>query len=121
MPFTLTREQLYNLVWSEPLQRLGKQIGISDVGLAKQCRNIRVPLPVTGYWNKLHAGKQVTKSELTPRDLGTVRCVEMKGSLGPELLGRIKCVSPARSHTNRVPTPWRSLSGCHGNPTPRLS
>jgi hypothetical protein len=26
----------------------------------------------------------------------------------------LKCVSPARSHTNRVPTPWRSLSGCHG-------
>ena len=26
----------------------------------------------------------------------------------------LKCVSPARSHTNRVPTPWRSLSSCHG-------
>jgi hypothetical protein len=35
MPFTLTRKQLYDLVWSEPLQRLGKQIGISDVELAK--------------------------------------------------------------------------------------
>jgi tetrahydromethanopterin S-methyltransferase subunit G len=50
MPFTLTREQLYDLVWSEPLQRLGKQIGISDVGLAKQCRNIGVPLPIIGPW-----------------------------------------------------------------------
>ena len=26
----------------------------------------------------------------------------------------LKCVSPAPSHMNRVPTPWRSLSSCHG-------
>jgi hypothetical protein len=26
----------------------------------------------------------------------------------------LKCVSPARSHTNGVPTPWRSLSSSHG-------
>src|SRR5258707_11733629 len=26
----------------------------------------------------------------------------------------LKCVSPACSHTNRVPTPWRSLSSGHG-------
>ncbi|QWG22209.1 hypothetical protein KMZ93_19825 [Bradyrhizobium sediminis] len=108
MPFTLTREQLYDLVWSEPLQRLGKQIGISDVGLAKQCRNIGVPLPITGYWNKLHAGKPVTKAELPPRDLGTVKCVEIKGSLGPELLVRIKgepgIASDAESETIEVLT-----------------
>lgn len=28
MTFTLTREQLYDLVGSEPMQRLAKQIGI---------------------------------------------------------------------------------------------
>src|SRR6266481_8733800 len=38
---------------------------------------------------------------------------------GPVTCGRgrnasLKCVSPARSHTNHVPTPWRSLSSCHG-------
>ena len=26
----------------------------------------------------------------------------------------LKCASPATSHTNRVPTPWRSLSSCNG-------
>jgi hypothetical protein len=50
----------------------------------------RRTVPLTGYWNKLHAGKPVTKAELSPRDLGTVRYVEMKGSLGPDLLVRIK-------------------------------
>jgi len=33
MMFTLTREQLYD-VWSEPMQRLIEQTGISDVAIA---------------------------------------------------------------------------------------
>jgi hypothetical protein len=90
MPFSLTREQLYDLVWSEPLQRLSQQIGISDVGIAKHCRNIGVPIPERGYWNNLHAGKKVTKAELSPRDLGTINRIEMKGTLEPGLLTRIR-------------------------------
>lgn len=38
MSFVIARQQLYDLVWSEPMQRLGKQIGISDVAIAKACR-----------------------------------------------------------------------------------
>ena len=61
MTFTLTREQLYDLVWSEPMQRLAKKIGISDVAIAKHCRKLGVPVPERGYWNKLQVGKPVTK------------------------------------------------------------
>jgi len=61
MTFTLTREQLYDLIWSEPMQRLARQIGISDVAIAKHCRKLGVPVPERGYWNKLQAGKPVTK------------------------------------------------------------
>ena len=50
MSFVLTRDQLYDLVWSEPMQRLVKQIGISDVAIAKHCRKLGVPVPERGYW-----------------------------------------------------------------------
>ena len=30
---TLTRQSLYDLVWSEPMMELAKDFGISDVGL----------------------------------------------------------------------------------------
>jgi len=43
MTFRLPREQLYDLVWSEPMQRLSQQIGISDVAIAKHCRRVGVP------------------------------------------------------------------------------
>lgn len=46
MPFTLTRAQLYQLVWSEPMRTLAKHIGISDVAVAKHCRKSGVePVP----------------------------------------------------------------------------
>lgn len=85
----LTREQLYELVWSEPMSRLRNAIGISDVAIAKHCRKAGVPIPERGYWNKLHAGKKVAQTALPPRDLATVNDIEMSGSLPPELHARI--------------------------------
>jgi hypothetical protein len=90
MSFKLTREQLYDLVWSEAMQKLSKQIGISDVGLAKTCRKVGIPIPERGYWNRLHAGKKVRKAPLPPRDLATLNHVEVSGTLVPELLNRFR-------------------------------
>lgn len=67
---TLTREELYQLVWSEPLRTLAKRFGISDVALAKRCRAANIPLPGLGYWAKKEAGKKVFQSALPQRGLG---------------------------------------------------
>jgi len=32
---TLSREELYELIWSMPTTKLAKELGISDVGLGK--------------------------------------------------------------------------------------
>lgn len=89
MSFVVTRQQLYDLVWSEPMQRLAKQIGISDVALSKACRKIDVPVPERGYWNKLQAGKRVVRVALATPDLATVSQIEISGSLPESLQSRI--------------------------------
>lgn len=53
---TFTRRQLFDLVWSKPIQQLAKEYGYSDVGLAKICRKHNIPLPPRGYWSKVSAG-----------------------------------------------------------------
>jgi hypothetical protein len=53
------REVLYQKVWSTPMRSLAKEYGISDVGLAKVCKKLHVPLPGKGYWAKKAAGKTV--------------------------------------------------------------
>lgn len=63
-PLTLTRQQLYDLVWSKPVRDVAKDFGMSDVALAKRCRAVRVPIPPRGYWAKVAAGKTPRKTPL---------------------------------------------------------
>jgi hypothetical protein len=60
----VTREELYEHVWSEPMQKLARTYGLSDVGLAKACRRMRIPLPGRGYWAKKQFGKPVRRTPL---------------------------------------------------------
>lgn len=66
----LSRQELYRMVWSAPMTAVAKQIGLSDVGLAKACRRAVVPVPERGYWAKLKSGKQGLPPSLPPRGLG---------------------------------------------------
>ena len=54
-----SREKLHEEVWSQPVQRVAKRYGVSDVALAKTCRKLKIPLPRRGYWAKKAAGKHV--------------------------------------------------------------
>jgi hypothetical protein len=70
LPSSFTRQALYDLVWSEPVQSLAKKLSISDRGLAKVCVAANIPVPARGYWAKLQAGKPATKFPLPPRAVG---------------------------------------------------
>lgn len=61
---TLTREELYDQVWSTPMMHLAKKYYLSDVGLAKVCRKHQIPYPPRGYWAKKRQGKIVRKPRL---------------------------------------------------------
>lgn len=66
----ITREELYRLVWSEPTQKVAKDLGISDVGLAKICRKLHIPKPPRGHWRQIEVGLRVQPVPL-PRPLKT--------------------------------------------------
>jgi hypothetical protein len=63
----ISRKDLYELIWSEPMTSLAKRFGISDVGLAKVCRRSDIPAPPRGYWAKVSAGGAVQRPDLTER------------------------------------------------------
>jgi hypothetical protein len=62
----LTREALYEKVWSTPATKLAKEFGISDVALGKICKKLDIPKPYPGYWQQLAAGRRVHKEPLPP-------------------------------------------------------
>ncbi|HLN20930.1 MAG TPA: hypothetical protein VK213_07560 [Bacteroidales bacterium] len=61
---TLTRKELYDLVWTEPLSRLAKKYKISDNGLRKICKRMNIPIPAMGHWQKIQYGKKVIVTKL---------------------------------------------------------
>lgn len=61
---TLTRKELYDLVWAEPLSRLAKRFKISDNGLRKICKRMNIPTPAMGYWQKIQYKKKVSIANL---------------------------------------------------------
>jgi hypothetical protein len=61
---TLTREELYELVWTEPIQTLATRFGISDVALKKRLVKMRVPTPGRGAWAKKAAGGTMRRPAL---------------------------------------------------------
>ncbi|MCB1380914.1 MAG: hypothetical protein KDK89_21480 [Alphaproteobacteria bacterium] len=68
---TFKREELYELVWSEPMTKLGARFGISGNGLKKACKRANVPVPPQGYWAKQQAGHNVRKTPLPPATADT--------------------------------------------------
>jgi hypothetical protein len=44
----LSRKELYDLVWSEPLKTLCSRFGISDAALKKTCARAEIPTPGDG-------------------------------------------------------------------------
>lgn len=63
-PTPVSRATLYAQVWARPMSQVAKDYGLSNVGLAKICAKIDVPVPGRGYWAKVKTGKPVTKKPL---------------------------------------------------------
>lgn len=81
----LTREELYERVWSTPMRHLAAEFGLSDVGLAKLCERHKIPRPSRGHWAKVERGKRVQQRPLAPIDdksLQTIRFHECHISNG---------------------------------------
>lgn len=59
-----TREELFSLVWEQPVRQLAEELGVSDVAISKRRKLLQVPTPPRGYWAKLRAGKRSQKPVL---------------------------------------------------------
>lgn len=62
----LKREELYKMVWSEPVSKLARGYGLSDRGLGKICKRLEIPVPGRGYWQMKKKGLKMTAPPLQP-------------------------------------------------------
>lgn len=86
---TLTRKELYDLVWSVPMMKLAKRFDLSDQGLVKKCKKHNIPRPPMGYWVKLAHGKAVKKTPLPSNTDKVLELIDFKPELKSVLSGSV--------------------------------
>ena len=60
----VSREALYEEVWTDAVTVVAPRYGLSDVGLVKICKKLGIPVPPRGYWAKVKAGRLTRKVPL---------------------------------------------------------
>jgi len=102
------RETLYNEVWAEPITKVAPRYGLSDVGLAKVCRSLSIPLPGRGYWAKLRSGgavKQTPLPKLKPGDRGATGLVKLSPEQAAQREAARKSTAAIRKEVTPFPSP----------------
>src|SRR4051812_49414915 len=51
-----TRSDVYDLVWSKPVDSLEDVFGMTGRAIAKRCDRFNIPVPIRGHWQKVAAG-----------------------------------------------------------------
>lgn len=65
---SLSRKELYDLVWSTPISQIIKEYPISMTAFKKVCIDNDIPLPKNGHWSKLKHNKKVVIIPLPESD-----------------------------------------------------
>lgn len=105
----MTREELYELVWSTPMIRVAEKFEVSGSYLARVCTELRVPRPERGYWAKLAVGKAPQRSALPDPMPGDPIVWSRGAGLPAPVLPR-----PSQAPRPRSPRPARPVVGIHG-------
>jgi hypothetical protein len=106
----LSREELYELVWSLPMIKVAEKFKVSGSYMARVCFNLRVPRPERGYWAKLVVGKAPEKPALPEAQPGDQLIWSQDGELQSPT--RPRPMAPTRRlRRNQLPRP---VTGIHG-------
>jgi AcrR family transcriptional regulator len=65
-PKSLSRPELFDLVWSAPLGAVAARLGMSANGVAKLCDRLAIPRPDRSYWTKAGRGRHPDRPALPP-------------------------------------------------------
>ncbi|WP_104668463.1 hypothetical protein [Ensifer adhaerens] len=81
----ITRQELYDLVWSDPGKAAASKLGVSDSYLNRVCTALDVPRPPRGWWMKRKAGRAPPRPPLPPAPANRPECWTKGGAGVPPL------------------------------------
>lgn len=104
----ISRQQLYELVWTEPMLRVGERLGVSSSYMSRVCTELRIPRPPRGYWAQLEFGKAPPKPALPvarPGDIVDWSPGDFIGTSERVAKRQVKAAKPDAGEQQGVPAP----------------
>lgn len=80
---TISRQDLFDKVWSSPVTRVAAEFGVSDTAVRKMCRRHGIPVPSRGYWAQVAAGRTFPRPKLGPVSRARLETVRFVGAGQP--------------------------------------
>ena len=79
---TITRKQLYDLIWSKPLTKVQLEVGLTYNQIKNICNEKKIPIHGSGFWIKKEYGKPLTILPLVeyPNIEDEIRLIKRKKS-----------------------------------------
>ena len=105
----VSREDLYELVWSIPMIKVAEKFSVSGSYMARVCSILNVPRPERGYWAKLQVEKASARPALPEALPGDPLFWSQDGDPSVSRVYAVTATSaPAQPRTRRV------VAGIHG-------
>ena len=105
----VSREELYELVWSIPMTKVAEKFSVSGSYMARVCSVLNVPHPERGYWAKLEVGRAPARPVLPKALPGDQLFWSQEGDPpAPRVRALTATSAPAQPRACRV------VTGIHG-------
>ena len=101
-PIRVERQVLYEQVWAQPMTKVAKEYGISNVALAKICKKLNVPCPWRGYWRRKETGKLVKPLPLPPNSDPTKQVATIHRTIRPDAVVQMSEDAVLRINTEQI-------------------
>jgi hypothetical protein len=102
----LTRQELYDLLWTRPTTDVARELGVSDVWIGKVCRRAGIPKPPPGYWRQVTSGRVVKRIPLpTALPLATPDMILLGNGRYASYASRLKWKPPSSDDEPLPATP----------------
>ncbi|MGA0602398.1 TetR/AcrR family transcriptional regulator [Caulobacter sp. KR2-114] len=92
----LSRKDLHELVWSQPMAAAAAGLGLSLNGLAKICDRVMVPYPGRGYWGRSRPARPADRAPLPPAPSGCSELVSITPGISTLRRSRTRLSPDAR-------------------------
>jgi len=78
LPATITRDELYNAVWSDTLKTPAARYDTTHSRLVRTCERLVVPRPKQGHWQLVAMGRAPQRPQLSDAPAGTPETLTLK-------------------------------------------